>query len=284
MRVATTGGRRGLPRLSVPALSLGAFAALTVASWAYLAAAGQGAGVSVRWSEALAFVGSLVGAGAPWPPALLDPGSWWEALGLSLETLYMSVVAIVLAALTALPTFLLGARNVAFGELSTLPPAMGRLVYVLARGGFLLARAVPELVWAMLVVFVLSPGLLAGALALAIHNYGILAKLTAEVVEDMDPRPVRALRSAGAGNFQVLAYAVLPQALPRFLTYLLYRWEVVIRTTVVVGLVTAGGLGHQLRLSMSYFHYDRVGLLLACYLAVVLMVDATAAYLRRLAR
>ena len=105
-----------------------------------------------------------------------------------------------------------------------------------------------------------------------------------EVVENLDARPARALRASGAGTFQMLMYAVLPQALPQLLTYLLYRWEVVIRTTVVVGFVAAGGLGREFRLSMSFFQYDRVTLLLLCYLLLVVGVDLASAGLRRLAR
>ena len=82
----------------------------------------------------------------------------------------------------------------------------------------------------------------------------------------------------------MLAYGIIPQVLPQFITYLLYRWEVVIRTTIVVGFVSAGGLGRDFRLSMSFFHYTTVALLLIWYLILVLGVDITASYLRRLAR
>jgi phosphonate transport system permease protein len=136
----------------------------------------------------------------------------------------------------------------------------------------------------MLIVFVFSPSILSGAIALGLHNYGIVGKLSAEVVEDLDPRPARALRTAGASNLQMLLYGVLPQVLPQFLTYMLYRWEVVIRTTIVIGFVTAGGLGSEFRLGMSFSLYDKVMLLLMFYLLLVLGVDLIAAWLRRLVR
>ena len=145
-------------------------------------------------------------------------------------------------------------------------------------------RGVPELLWAMLIVFVFSPSILPGAIALGLHNYGIVGKLSAEVVEDLDPRPTRALRTAGASNLQMLLYGVLPLVLPQFLTYMLYRWEVVIRTTIVVGFVAARGLGREFRLGMSFFRYDKVMLLLMFYLLLVLGVDLIAAWLRRLVR
>ena len=110
------------------------------------------------------------------------------------------------------------------------------MVYAAVRVFYALTRAIPELVWAMLIVFFLSPGIIPGALALGIHNLGIVGRLTSEVVENLDPAPARALRVAGASSPKVLLYGVFPQALPMFLTFLMYRWEVVIRTTVVVGL------------------------------------------------
>jgi phosphonate transport system permease protein len=81
----------------------------------------------------------------------------------------------------------------------------------------------------------------------------------------------------------VALFGILPEALPRFVTYLLYRWEVIIRTTVVVGFVSAGGLGTSFRLAMSYFKYTEVALILIWYLIIVLAVDFAAAFLRRLA-
>jgi phosphonate transport system permease protein len=157
-------------------------------------------------------------------------------------------------------------------------------IFALVRWSWAFTRAVPELVWALLAVFIFSPGIVPGAIALAIHNYGVLSKLAAEVVEGMDMRPIEALRSSGAGRNKTLLYGVLPQVLPRFMTYLLYRWEVVMRTTIVVGFVAAGGLGMEFRLAMSSFHYTTVSLLLMWYLLLVLGVDAASAGLRKLAR
>ena len=196
----------------------------------------------------------------------------------------MSILAAAFAGTGVLFTFLPGARNVAAGELGSANPILRYTLFGLVRGLFIFSRAVPELIWAMIIIFVLSPGILAGAVALAIHNYGILGKLAAEVVEDLDPRPSRALRAAGASNFQILFYGVLPQMMPRFLTYLLYRWEVIMRTTLIVGFVSAGGLGKQFRLSMSFFHFTDVALLLFWYMLLVIMVDLVSAWLRRLAR
>ena len=261
---------------------------LVVASWAYILGGGDSGFEDLfradTWRRAGSFVEQLAGNATAGTPAFLDAQSWRETAALSVETLAMSVLAMAIAGGAALLTFLPAARNVAYGELSSFPSGTGRALFLLVRLLFAWTRGVPELVWAMLVVFLFSPGILPGALALGIHNYGILGKLSAEVVENLDPGPSRALRAAGAGNFQMLLYGIIPQVLPQFLTYFLYRWEVVIRTTVVVGFVAAGGLGREFRLSMSFFDYDRVGLLLVWYLILVLGVDLAAAGLRRLAR
>ena len=284
----TIRSRAERPRPGVVALSVVGFAVLAIGSWAYILA-GRDSGFTDLfsgdpWRGVWDFLGDLAGKGSEGTPAFLDGGSWRNALSLSVETLAMSVLATAMAGVAVLLTFLPAARNVAFGELSGAPSATGRVAYFVLRAVFAFTRGVPELLWAMMIIFVLSPGILPGAVALALHNYGIIGKLSAEVVEDMDPRPARALRSAGAGGFQMLLYGVLPQALPRLLTYVLYRWEVIIRTTVVVGFVAAGGLGREFRLRMSWFHYDDVALLLVCYLALVIGVDLVSAYLRRLAR
>jgi phosphonate transport system permease protein len=264
------------------------FIGLAVISWASILLAGNSGFSDLfqpkTWSNAWAFVGELLGRGSDNTPAFLNLESWGNAVRLSLETLAMSVLAIVFASVPVLLTFLPAARNVAFGELSGSRSLISIVLFVVMRGAFVITRGIPELLWAMLIVFVFTPGILPGAIALGLHNYGILGKLSAEVVEDLDPRPSRALRTAGASNLQMLLYGALPQVLPQFLTYMLYRWEVVIRTTIVVGFVAAGGLGREFRLSMSFFQYDEVMLLLMCYLLLVLGVDLIATWLRRLVR
>jgi len=275
--------RPGLVRVS--AIGFGLLAGL---AWGQVLAGGDsGAGDLFRgdtWTRAGEFAGELLGLGGEGESAFVDGALWQNAIGLSVETLAMSVLAAGIAGAAALVSFLPAARNVAYGELGGSRRAVGVPGYMVLRLLFAFTRGVPELVWALIIVFVFSPGVLAGALALAVHNYGILGKLAAEVVENMDTRPARALRGAGANNFQMVLYGVLPQALPHLLTYLLYRWEVIIRTTVVVGFVAAGGLGREFRLQMSYLHYDEVALLLICYLALVIGVDLVSAGLRRLAR
>ena len=279
--------RSGL-RLTFVSGSVLALGLLMLVSWTYLI-------VGQSWpshrflsaetaSRAWSFLSDLAGAGRESTPAYLDGAAWAETARLAVATLAMSIIAAGLAAIGALLTFMFAARNVMAGELAPYRSPLWTGWLVVVRLAYALSRSVPELIWAMLLVFIFAPGILPGAIALAIHNFGILGKLSAEVVEGLDTRPARALRTSGAGWFQVIAYAILPAALPRFITYLFYRWEVIIRTTIVVGLVAAGGLGMEFRIAMSHFHYTTVTLLLIWYLLLVLGVDLTAAAMRRLAR
>ena len=266
--------------------SLYGFLLLAVLCWGYILG-GTNSGVDDLvsgdgWSNSGRFIRQLAGLQSEVTPAFARGDRWLETAKLAYDTLIMSVLAIGLTGLGAFPTFVFGARNVSNGELGGAPSKFNTALYHAVRLTFALTRAVPELVWAMIIVFFLSPGVLPGAVALALHNYGVVGKLSSEVVENLDPGPARALRASGAGNLQMLIYGILPQALPSFLTYLLYRWEVVIRTTVVVGFVSAGGLGREFRLSISLFHYTDVALIIAWYLILVVGVDLVSAGLRRL--
>jgi len=276
------------PRLTFIRFSMLAMMVLIVSSWIFVLNADGAQNHSFLSVETFNrfkdFLGDLLGIGSSTTPAFAQWSEWRSTGHLAYQTLAMSVMAIGFAATFALVFFIFGARNMMMGEMAPYGSWFWRGVFFFVRGLFVVTRAIPELIWAMLIIFVLSPGLLPGAVALGLHNAGILGKLSSEIVEGLDQRPIQALRSTGAGRFQVMVYGVLPQALPRFVTYLFYRWEVIIRTAIVVGFVSAGGLGTEFRLSMSYFHFTTVALLLIWYLILVLAVDITASYLRRLAR
>ena len=276
------------PRINFIRFSLGAILLLNVFSWVFVLTADGAQSHPFLSDETFnrfrSFVSELLGIGSSSTPAFLQWSEWRSTGHLAYDTLAMSVMAIGFAALFALVFFIFGARNMMVGEMAPYGSWVWHGVFFLVRGIFLLTRAIPELIWAMLIIFILSPGLLPGAVALGLHNMGVLGKLSSEIVESLDQRPIQALRSTGASRFQIMVYGVLPQAMPRFVTYLFYRWEVIIRTAIVVGFVSAGGLGTEFRLSMSYFHFTNVSLLLAWYLILVLSVDITTACLRRLAR
>ena len=277
-----------LGRLSFTRVSLYGLGLLYVFSWGYVLLGGDSGFANLTsgktWSNAGGFVRELAGFGSDTTPAYLQMDQWAEKAKLAYNTLAMSVLAMIFAVSGVALTFLPAARNMGNGELGGTPSRPWTVLFYLVRATLIFTRAIPELVWALIIIFFLSPGILPGALALGLHNYGVLGKLSAEVVENLDPRPTRALRAAGSSNFQMLFYGIIPQALPQFLTYMLYRWEVVIRTTVVVGFVSAGGLGREFRLSLSFFHYSEVALIIFWYLILVIGVDLLSGWLRRLAR
>ncbi|MFE1745540.1 PhnE/PtxC family ABC transporter permease [Coleofasciculus sp. H7-2] len=174
------------------------------------------------------------------------------------------------------------------GENLTLPFLRGDLrgtaVLIFTRFLLLVARAVPEPIWALIFLFVLFPGILPGAIALGLHNLGILGRLMAEVTENLDERPRASLKALGATGSQVFLYGVLPRTLPRFIAYILYRWEVCIRATVIVGLVGAGGLGRLLTEQLSSFDYKGLLTTLIAFLALTFIVDLISASVRRAIR
>jgi len=189
--------------------------------------------------------------------------------------------AVVSAVLVAIAAFVYLPGSFAELDGGTTSDSDPRLVAIGARLLLLVTRAIPPPVWALLVLFVLFPGPLPGAVALGIYNFGILGRLMAEVVENLDPRPGAALRDAGAGGVATFAYATLPLSLTRFTAYSLYRWEVAVRETVVVGVVGAGGLGRLLEQQRASFNYPGMLATVMALVAVSIVVDLVSASARR---
>jgi len=143
-------------------------------------------------------------------------------------------------------------------------------------------RAIPELVWAALLLISAGLGPFAGTLALAAHTTGVLGRLFAESLENAPPGPAAALRAQGVGNGRLFLYATLPQVLPQLMSYTLYRWENNIRAAAVLGVVGAGGLGQLLSFHMGLFHMGKTATILLAMLLLVALVDALSYAARRL--
>ena len=203
------------------------------------------------------------------------PPDWAELTALvplCAQTLAMSVLAMVGAGL--------GAILLSFP--AAIAPEVGRRkLAILLRFLFLATRAVPPPIWALILLYVLLPGILPGAIALGLYNFGILGRLMAEAIEHLDRRPAQAIAAMGATDAQVFLYAILPATLPGFLAYILYRWEVCIRATVIVGLVGAGGLGRTLAEQLSSFDYPGVVMTLLGFAALTFGVDWVSGRVRR---
>jgi phosphonate transport system permease protein len=188
------------------------------------------------------------------------------------ETLAMSALGTVLAAaaglLLALPASRLHEADAAWARAPT------RLLLNAL-------RAIPELVWAALLLISAGLGPFAGTLALAAHTTGVLGRLFAESLENAPPGPAAALRAQGVGNGRLFLYATLPQVLPQLMSYTLYRWENNIRAAAVLGVVGAGGLGQLLAFHMGLFHMGKTATILGAMLLLVALVDALSYGARR---
>ncbi len=187
----------------------------------------------------------------------------------TLETLAMSALGTLLAAL--------------LGLLLALPAAgrCGGLAEALARLLLNALRAIPELVWAALMVLAAGLGPNAGTLALALHTAGVLGRLFAEALENTPAAPAEAIRLQGGGQLAAFCYGTLPNLWPQLLAYTLYRWENNIRMASVLGFVGAGGLGQMLYVSLSLFQEAQASTVILAMLALVLAVDALSSWSRQ---
>ena len=143
-----------------------------------------------------------------------------------------------------------------------------------------LLRSISELIWAVFFVAAVGLGPFPGALALGVNFGGILGRLYAEALENIDPGPVEALAATGASRLQIIAYAMLPQALPQFVTYNLYWFEVGVRSATVLGMVGAGGIGFELVTTIRLFEWRETGVVLLLILAMVTVIDLASTYIR----
>jgi phosphonate transport system permease protein len=204
------------------------------------------------------------------------------------ETFAISLAGSVLAVCIAMPLALLTARTILYRGVLYEGRRLGRGarllrvgIYAAAKALLNVLRTIPEIVWALIFVFMVGLGPFPGVLALGFHTGGVLGKLFGEVLEDVNPRPLEALQSTGASRLRILLYGVLPQAAPQFVSYALYRWEVNIRAAAILGFVGAGGLGQRIHVTISLFlEHQLLTLILAIY-AMVTLVDALSAYVRR---
>lgn len=225
------------------------------------------------------FIRNLLGIGND-QPAFLQADAWKEALMRTWDTIVMSILAVVMAMAGVIIFSFPAVRRVSTAE-DQEPGWLIKLLDGAVNVLFTLTRAVPELLWAILLVFVMQPGLLTGALALAINHFGILGKITTEQIENLDNRSFRNLKTTGASGPQVLIYGVIPSIMPKFLGSVFYRWEEIIRASVVVGFVGTGGLGQALQMSMAWRQFTTVFLYLICYILAVNIIDFISAYAKR---
>jgi phosphonate transport system permease protein len=203
------------------------------------------------------------------PPVVDDPGRTTE---LVVETLLMALLGTVLATMVSVPLAFLAARN-------TTPHP---LVMAFARGVITFCRAVPDLVFAIIFVRAIGIGVLPGVLALAVHSIGMLGKLFADAIEEIDEGPREAVRATGAGRLSVLVSGVVPQVVPAWIGVFVYRVDINLRTSVVLGFVGAGGIGFALQSSLRSLSYDAALGMVAAVLVVLAAMEVASVGIRRL--
>ncbi len=189
------------------------------------------------------------------------------------ESLTMAVTSTMVGIVISIPFGIGAARNIV-----PLP------VYMVCRSVIAVSRSLHEIVVAILLVALVGFGTFAGFLTLAFGTIGFLAKLLAEDIEDIDPAPLEAVRATGAGWWQVMIYAILPQVAPRLIGLSMYRLDINFRESAVVGIVGAGGIGATLNTALSRYEYDSAAAVLVVIIAIVFACEYTSGLIRERAQ
>ncbi len=194
---------------------------------------------------------------------------WGDIVTGLLESITMTITSTAVGILISTPFGLGAARNIA-----PLP------IYAFCRAFIAVSRSMQEVIIAILLVVLFGFGPFAGFLTLTFATIGFLAKLLAEDIEDIDPAPLEAIRATGAGWWQVLAYAVLPQVAPRLIGLSMYRVDINFRESAVVGIVGAGGIGATLNTAMDRYEFDSAAAILLVIIGIVLACEYASGFIR----
>ncbi len=203
---------------------------------------------------------------------------WWRntfpntVLGATLQTIQMAVAGTFLATLVAFPLGFLAARN-------TSPSP---IVYHAIKLTVNFLRTIPDFAAGLILIAAIGLGPFAGTLALAFHTTTVLVKLFSEAIENIDPGVVEAISATGARYPQVVSFAVVPQVIPDFISFVLYRFETNIRAATVLGLIGAGGIGLIMNSDFRMFQYPQAAMSVIVLIVLVMLVDYLSARLRRL--
>ena len=202
----------------------------------------------------------------------MDWGLLPELVVPTIETFMMASVGTVLGCVFSLPVAWLGAANVTPSKLVLYP--IGRFLMVLS-------RSVHEIVWALIFVSAVGLGALPGVLAIAMRSVGFISKITAEAIENIDAKPVEAIRATGGNEVQVMYYGILPQIYPVVLATVIFEWDINIRRSAVMGLVGAGGLGLLFFRQMNSFNYGGVTMVIFAILLLIILGEVISHFLRK---
>ena len=190
--------------------------------------------------------------------------------GALIETLHTATLGTILAVIMASLVAVMVARNI---TRSVVLNSIGRFILVAT-------RSVHAMIWALFFVAVFGPGALAGTLAIAMHSIGFTGKFLSEAIEEAKPGPIEALVAAGAPPLAVLLKGYWPQVKPAFLSISVFRWDINVRESAVLGLVGGGGLGMALDTALSNLYWDEAGLVLFVIFVVVMVAEIVTALMR----
>jgi phosphonate transport system permease protein len=259
---AVEAARRPTPPVHV-LRKLTTVAVLVIVLWALL-------DIDLKYGRLIELPGRLLDAARLMfvPPDWAYASRAWEGM---LESIHIAWIGTIIGAVLSVPLGLFGAENVATR------PVAGPIRLVLNA-----IRAIPELVLALvLFIPIVGLGAFAGTLAIGVHSIGTLGKLTAEVIEGIDEGPVEAARATGAGTLTTFRWGVLPQVLPEIVAFWLYRFEINLRASAILGLVGAGGVGAVLSNTLTFRRWDKAGMTVLVIVAATIAIDALSGALRR---
>jgi len=202
------------------------------------------------------------------PPRWSYIGELWKPLW---DTINIATLGTMLAIFMAVPVAFLAARNTTPNKTFLRPLALLIIVS---------SRSINSLIWALLLVMIIGPGVFAGTIAISLRSIGFIAKLLYEAIEEIDPEPVEAITATGARGSQVITYGIVPQILPAFAGISVFRWDINIRESTVLGLVGAGGVGLQLQASLNVLAWPQVAVILIAIFISVLVSEWISAKVR----
>ena len=191
-----------------------------------------------------------------------------------IETIFLALMGTTFALLVSVPLSFLGARNLMQGS------RVGWALYYLTRTIFNVLRSIETLILAVVMAVVVGLGPFAGVMAIVIHSIGAMGKLYSESIESIDPGPIEAITATGANRLQVVLYAVLPQVVPQFLSFTMYRWDINVRLSTVIGLVGGGGIGFILIQYINLLQWNQAATALWLIGIVVITMDYASAIIR----
>ena len=187
------------------------------------------------------------------------------------DTINIATLGTLGGVIMAVPVAFMAARN-------TTPSA--RILRPIALFVIVASRSINSLIWALLLVAIIGPGLLAGIVAIALRSIGFIGKLLYEAIEETDARQIEAVAATGASGAQVLSYGIVPQIMPAFWGITVFRWDINIRESTILGLVGAGGIGLKLNASLNTLAWSQVTVILLLILATVVLSEWVSARMR----